>query len=172
MSIGSIYSRPWAVAVSFWVGIIGLPVGIIGLYWEYQSLAARELTCQVDAATTQIVKAGQSSVLTVSYQGKPITTDVTAAQLVLWNADKLSIKPADALKPVVFATRGNIPILEASIRASSRDVIGAALETSEIGKGRLGMKWKILERQDGIRLQIVLAGPTDTKIDIEGVLEG
>ena len=158
------------------IGILGSIASIIGFgtgfYFYYASQAKRELTCAVTTPATQIVKAGQATGLSVSYNGQAVTTDVSASQIVLWNAGKLPIKKDDILDPVVITTEKAAPILEATLRTKSRAVTEAAMDTSEISKGRLKLTWKILEQQDGVRLQIIYAGGPATKLGVVGAIEG
>ncbi len=163
------FSRPWGAMLAFAVGIIGTGYGVVSYY---ESHAARQLICQIDPATTQIVRAGQASSLTVSYNGQPIINDITAARVVLWNAGKLPIKKENVLKPVVLETANKVPILEATVRTVSRDVAGVSIDTSEISKGRLKVGWEILEQNDGLGLQFIYAGSLATKVSVEGVIEG
>lgn len=164
--------RPWAQKLAWIVGIVGLLLGVWGIYLARESLANRQLSYYVVPSAAQIVKAGQSSGLSVAFNGQLVTTDISAIQVVVWNAGKLSVRPENVLKPLVITTESERAVLEATIRVNSRDVTGAWLDLSEMTKGRVGVRWNILEKNDGVSLQIILAGPPETKINAEGTVEG
>lgn len=67
---------------------------------------------------------------------------------------------------------GSPSILEATIRKTSRDVVGLDMRGEELAKGRLGLSWNILEQDDGGSIQIVYAGPPGATVHLEGVIEG
>jgi hypothetical protein len=106
-----------------WLNRIGSVIGILGLafaiYTYVNCLPERQLTFYADPASALIVKSGQISKLMVTYEGKPISTDVIAAQIVLWNAGKLPIKPEHIRDPIVVRTDPPRPILEPTIRTST-----------------------------------------------------
>ncbi|HST20533.1 MAG TPA: hypothetical protein VLR90_05425 [Blastocatellia bacterium] len=68
-------------------------------------------------------------------------------------------------------TTDNTPILEATIRKVSRDVVGLDLKAEEISQGRLTISWDILEHNDGGIIQIIYAGSPSVTIQAEGILE-
>ena len=158
------------------VGIIGSLASIIGvflaIYFYIEGKAFPDLTYAVHPAKALVTRAGQSSKLITSYDGKIINTDITVAQIALWNRGKLPIKKNNILKPVVLYTTGNTPILEASIRKVSRDVTNLSLETDQLQEGRLTISWDILEKDDGGVIQLIYAGNSDVAIQADGVIEG
>jgi hypothetical protein len=91
-----------------WLNRIGAVVGILGfgfaIYAYVNCIPVRRLTFYADPTSALIVKAGQTSKLLVSYEGQPISTDVVASQIVLWNAGKLPIKPEHIREPIVIRT--------------------------------------------------------------------
>jgi hypothetical protein len=109
------------------VGGFGTLIGVISLclaiYFYLDQKEFRKLTYYVHPAKAAIVKAGQVSQLTALYANKPITTDITAAQIAIWNQGKLPIKSSNILKPIILSTADKTPILEVSIRKVTRDVI-------------------------------------------------
>jgi hypothetical protein len=114
-----------------------------------------------------IVKAGQTSKLLVSYEGQRIATDVVAAQIVFWNAGKLPIKPEHIRQPVAIATDPSRPILESTIRASTperENIINAQLDTTDAANGRITITWDLLEQDDGFQIQVIFAGPSETRL--------
>jgi cell division protein FtsB len=92
--------------------------------------------------------------------------------VALWNRGNRPIKKQNVLKPVVIYTQDNSPILEATIRKTSRDVTHLSLNLDELQKGRVTIDWDILERNDGGIIQLIYAGKPDVHIQAEGVIEG
>jgi hypothetical protein len=151
------------------IAILGFGFGI---YAWLDNKASRELTYYVDPARAVVVQSGKSSDLAVSYKNEPVPGDITAAQIAIWNAGKLSIKSVDALKPTVIYTEDGTPILEATIRNPGRDVSQITLDTTQLRDGRLAVKWSILERNDGAIVQLIYAGDSAVGISAEGAFEG
>ena len=158
------------------VGIIGWLATIIGLvltiYFYVEGKENRDLTYYVNPVKAVLVRSGQASRLSASFDDKTVETDITAAQIALWNQGKLAIKKDNILKSVVIYTDKQIPILEATIRKSSRDVNGISLGTENIRQGSITISWNILERNDGCVIQLIYAGDTNTQLLIDGVIEG
>lgn len=63
-------------------------------------------------------------------------------------------------------------ILAAAVRKVTRDITDFTIDPSRADQGELGLKWRILEKNDGAVIQLIYAGPTDAPIRIEGVIEG
>lgn len=130
------------------------------------------MTYYVHPVKAAIVKSGKVSKLTTIYADKPIKTDITAAQIGLWNQGKLPIKASNILQSIVLYTADNAPILEASIRKVSRDVIKLQLQTDESESGRIAISWQILEQNDFGIIQLIYAGSPDVGIRLSGIIEG
>jgi len=158
------------------VGIVGVIVSIIGVALSvYFFLAARErpeLTYFVHPAKAAVVRTGQTSRLSVQFDGKELTTDVTAAQIAFWNAGTKPIHANAVLSPLVIRTGSRAKILTVRLRKTSRDVAGITLDTSRLDAGQVEIGWRILEQNDGGALQIVYAGDEIVAIEANAVLEG
>ena len=63
-------------------------------------------------------------------------------------------------------------ILEASIRKSSRDVIGFSLSLEEIELGRIPVSWEVLEQGDGGLIEVIYAGSPEIDFKAEGAIVG
>jgi hypothetical protein len=162
-----------------WLNRIGAIVGLLGfafgIYAYVNSLPVRRLTFYADPALALIVKSGQTSKLMVTYEGKPISTDVIAAQITLWNAGKLPIKPEHIRDPIVIKTDPPRPILEPTIRTSTPErekIINAQIDKTDAPLGRIKLTWDLLEQDDGFKIQLIYAGPGDTRLVPSGVIEG
>lgn len=164
--------KPWWTVI----GNIGAVVGIISLplsLWLYfASVVSPGLTFRVNPAKAVVVKSGQSSRLRVTLNGKPVKTDITAAQVAVWNSGRAPIARSSVLEGLVITTPPNVPILEASIRKSTRGISNVRLDTTQISKGRLRVGWQILEKNDGAVIQIVYAGSPNANINARAAIIG
>ena len=158
------------------VGGLGTAISLIGIllafYFYLDQKEFRNLTYIVHPVKVAIVKTGQASKLTAMYADKPIKTDITAVQVALWNQGKLPIKNSNILSPIVLYTANKSPILEATIRKVSREVIKLQLQTQEPSNGLITISWQILEQYDAGIIQLIYAGNTDVDIRLSGVIEG
>jgi hypothetical protein len=164
---GKFFSHPYMVALAWAATVFSLGWNV---YEHYAGEQRPQLTYAVQPVNTAVVHAGESSKLTVSYEGKPITGDVSSAQVAFWNAGNLTIH--GALKPLRIYTEPQTPILEARIRNPGRDVTGLRLDSSEQDKGVVIVRWDLLEHNDGGIVQIVFAGGVDTNVVASAVVEG
>ena len=162
-----------------WLNRVGTIIGVIGfafgVYAYVNCIPVRRLTFYADPASALIVKSGQTSNLVVSYEGKPVSTDVIAAQIVLWNAGKLPIKPEHIRDPITIQTYPPRPILEPTIRASTPErqkIINAQIDKTDAPLGLIKLTWDLLEEDDGFQIQVIFAGSSDTRLVPSGVIEG
>jgi hypothetical protein len=172
--VGAILGSPWVRGVEALFTLVAI---ILAIYFGLSSRAERELVYAVNPVRTAVVTAGQATELAVLYKGEPIgSKDVTAAQVAIWNAGKLSIRKDDILgdgKVVIF-TDPPVPILEASIRQLSREVTEFALVTTPelLASGRVPVSWRILEKDDGASIQLIYVGTEEVKLQVQGTIEG
>jgi hypothetical protein len=148
--------------------IIGVALAVFFYLSEQKT---RDLTVYVHPIRTTVVKADQVSKLSLTLNGHPIQSDVTAAQIAIWNRGKLSIRSSEILKPIQLVVP-ECQILEASIRKQSRDIVNFRLDTSHFTEGRIPLNWDILEQADGAVIQLIYAGNDTAPIQLEGILEG
>jgi len=158
------------------VGIAGSIASIIGfalsIYLFAASRETPELTYFVHPAKAAVVKTGQTSRLSVQFDGQNLTGDITATQIAFWNAGRRSIRSGNVLKPLVIRTGNKARILEASLQKKSREVVGLALDSSRLSSGEVEINWNILEQNDGGVVQIVYSGDEAVEIEAQAVLEG
>jgi hypothetical protein len=131
-----------------------------------------QLTYYVYPVRAAVLQTGQASKLAATFDNQPVQSDITVAQVALWNEGRRAIKRTDVLKPIVISTENNVPILEATVRKSTRDVIQLSLNTDELQRGRVTVNWAILEQNDGGFVQLIYAGNQQVRIQVEGVVEG
>lgn len=161
---------PWPNVLSLLIGAVSL---IAGVFFYLASQSTRELLFYRNPLDTIVVQAGQASRLTTSFDGKPVTTDITATQFQVYAGGNQAIRPEHVLEPVWLKTAADVPILEATIAQARRAVSGVALDTHDLEHGRVGVTWKILEPGDGALIQLVYPGkPYSTRVDAIGTVEG
>jgi len=161
-------NHPIIVLSGYVIGIISC---IFSIYIYFASRTFPELTYWTHPVRTIVMKAGQASRLKAIYDDKVVDTDISAVQITIWNKGKQAIKRSNILKPVVLSTGNNVPILEASIRTVSRDIINVRLNTDELQKGCVTILWDILEHNDGCVIQLIYAGDLSVNISLEGIME-
>lgn len=168
-SLGRFVTHPWFVLT-----LAILTVASIGfaVFTWLDNKADREIYYAVNPARALVVVRGRTSAIEVAFQGKLVTTDISAAQIAIWNAGKMPVKNADILEPIVIVTGESSPILEATIRSSTREVTRLALDDTDKKNGRIRINWNILEQNDGGVIQIIYSGNSNTNITLEGIIEG
>lgn len=164
-----IFSHPSVNFISLILAIIGV---YLAFHFYYAAKIAPRLVYFTHPVRATVLKAGQASEIKAFYRDKEISSDVTVAQIAIWNQGNAPIRKEQILKPVVVYTEDNSPILEATIRKTTRDVTELNLKTDDLQKGRLTLNWNILEPQDGGVIQIIYAGDSQANLIVEGVIEG
>jgi len=161
--------NPWVGLVNTVITVISLPLGFILFF------AAKEdpdFAFYENPISTTVVRSVEAGRLTASYDGIPVTTDVTATQIAIWNAGKRPIRRSDILQPIVLRTSDETPILEAKVLKSSRELVGLKLDTESQRQGKVVVDFDILERNDGAVIQIVFAGGQEIRTSLTGALVG
>jgi hypothetical protein len=165
-------SHPVAVIVVFVSAIASLLALPLSFYFYYAAKEYPQLTYYVHPVKATVVRAGEASRLTAIIDNRPVETDITAAQIAIWNQGKRTIRRNNILRPIIISTENNTPILEATIRRTSREVTQLALNTDEAQQGRISVIWDILEQNDGGVIQLIYAGNAEVQITADGVVEG
>src|ERR1700733_1814872 len=139
--LARLFNNPVMTSIAWVAGVLGM---ILSIYFYIQSEKKRDLAYYVNPAQAVVVKTGESSNLHVFFgshgNSQELTSDVTAAQIAIWNEGNESIRPDNVLRQVVIRTNPSVPILEASIRKKSRDVINFTLDQSRLNDGVVGVQ--------------------------------
>jgi len=144
----------------------------LSVYFFSASREISELTYFVHPTKAAVVKTGQTSRLSVQFDGQKLTGDITATQIAFWNAGRRPIRSGGILKPLVIRTGNNARSLEATLQKASREVVGLTLDSSHLSSGAVGINWNILEQNDGGVVQIVYSGDEKVEIAAQAVVEG
>lgn len=163
------FSRPVVVIAASIASIVAIPLSV---YFFLASRETPELTYFVHPAKAAVVRTGQTSRLSVQFDGQDLTSDVTATQIAFWNAGRRPIRGSAILSPLVIRTGNKARILEARLQKASRDVVGLTVDSSRLSSGEVEIRWSILEQNDGGVLQIVYAGDEKVEIQAHAILEG
>lgn len=121
-----------------------------------------------------LLQKGQTSKLTASFDNKLIETDVSTAQMAIWNKGKKPVRKEAILSEnnsIEIISVNRIPILEARIRKSSRDEVQCQLNNERMGEGVISLSWRILEQNDSCVIQVIYAGNTDENFTSIGTIE-
>ena len=158
------------------VGLIGTLASIIGVllavFFYVQSTKFHELVYYVNPAQAIVVKTGEASRLRVLVGDRELKSDVTTAQIAIWNRGNQSLRPGDVLAPILIRTSPSVPILEVTLRKKSRDVVDISLDQKHLDDGIVGISFNILEQGDGGVIQLIYAGnPDKTRVTVGGVIE-
>jgi hypothetical protein len=158
--------HPWFTILSWLVSIL-LAIGLFLVSSKH-----RLLLYAINPTTTTLVQGGGLSDLHVSYKGQELGSDLTAVQILIWNAGRESIRVEHILDPIKIITSNNVRIIEAQIRGIARPVGNFTIDTTHALEGIVYLQWRILEHDDGAEIQLLLAGPPSTRITLSGVIEG
>lgn len=160
------FGKPIPVAIVSMAGVLSLVLPFV------QPRQHRELSYQVSQTRTVIVKTGELSTLSVAVEGKPINTDLTVANVAIWNAGSESIRAAQLLEPLVVRTNPPVPIIAVSTRQPTRDVVRAETVKVEGRANEVNVSWNILEQGDGFVVQVVYAGGAEVNLIASTTVEG
>jgi hypothetical protein len=124
--------------------IVAVPLAVI--FWLWPVTPKRDLTYAIQPVRTSIVQVNQASDIAVTYKGKPINGDLSAAQIMIANAGKEPIEQSDIISPIAFAI-SNASIVEFSVSVPPKTGTDLTV-TATLGSNRVALAWKILERGD------------------------
>lgn len=164
-------THPAIASLSFAFAVIS---GVGTIYMLLTSGAQRELMYFVHPGKAAVVRAGQSSLISVQLEGTSVTGDVTAARVAVWNDGETPVRAQNLLgsKHLVIETNPENPIIDAKIlKVSREDIVNIKTDTSDIGIGHLKVKWEILEHRDWAILQLIYLGDTQIPITVSATVE-
>ncbi|MEQ1594916.1 MAG: hypothetical protein ABL985_07445 [Casimicrobium sp.] len=127
---------------------------------------------RVSPIVIEVLKDGVISDLSVSYQGKPITSGLRAYQIAIWNAGREPIRHEDVLKPLKLGWSSNVSIVEAKIPRQTREETGFSIVSIDRTKREIAIDWKILENGDGAMLQLLVQGNDLPEFVFSGTVVG
>jgi hypothetical protein len=141
----------------------------------FQGRVARDVVFAIYPSPTYLARAERPSDLRVEFKGQRITgSDVIAVQIGIWNQGHLSVRPENVLEPLELVLTPSANILQASVVKPSRDAAGFTVsdDAEVLRRGRVPIRFKILEIGDGGTIQLIYAGSRATRIELSGIIEG
>lgn len=160
-----------------WLGIVGVLIGLVGIVLFFRSIQKRVPMYRLEPTRVLIVDKTQVSIagLDVVHKAQGLDVqNVTAATLYFWNAGRKPIRNSDVLKPYAIQLDKSASVLDCRVLASTREVCKfptGQIAPSENGH-ELALPFDIIERSDGVALQIIYAGNPGAVIRVTGVAEG
>jgi hypothetical protein len=142
---------------------------LFAVYTWRAGIRERELTIYFNPSRVPIVQQGSITNFSVTILGSPLKGNLSSAELQIWNAGKEPIRDTDILKPITIRMPSNEAIYQVTWQGT-RDVIG--FTNFGGSNGVVNLDWKILERNDGVKLQIIYNGSTHLPYSVDGVIEG
>jgi hypothetical protein len=133
------------------------------------------LTFGVLPLKTELQRPDYDKELGFVYQGKLVdSASITAVQVAIWNAGTKSIRETDVLEPFHLVMPDAAAILSVRVKKMSRPICGFEFVNNQTDyvSGKCLLKWRILEPDDGVVLQVIYAGSARHDPTLEGVVEG
>lgn len=161
--LARLLANPQLNGWGFLIGIVGL---LFALYTYFDTQSYPKLMAQVHPSRTILVSSEGAQDLVISAKGKLIKGPVTSAQISIWNAGTKPIKAEDILEKIEIKTSNNSPLLSVRILKTTRAVCKVTTNTSQASLGILGLGLQILEKGDGVLIQLTYLG--DEKVDFIG----
>ena len=168
-------SRPDFNVVAWVCTVISVPMAV---YFFVAGLRDRDLTYYVNPVRSAVLSAAHPSRLTAFVDGNELRSDVSVAQVYVWNAGKEAIHTENILssysgkRAITISMPRGVSILEVDVNKVTRDVIGLVIDKTQDSEGTAGISWTILEHSDGFVVQVTYAGPRDLSIAVQGSVEG
>lgn len=161
----------WIAAVSLALGIIGIAMAV---YFHRRTEKKRIPTFIVNPRRRNLVQPELAKFESFSllYDGTEVgKRGITAIQVYFWNSGTLEILSSQVLKPYSISISDG-RILSWSIIKANRGVIEPQLVRADENLNSLRLFFAVLEPGDGAVIEIVYDGPTDAKVEIDGVCIG
>jgi hypothetical protein len=163
----------------FWLGIggtVGTLIGIVLSIYLYRASQIKPmLTFGVLPLKTELQRPDYDKELGFVYQGKLVdSASITAVQLAIWNTGTKSIRDTDVLEPFHLVMPDGAAILSVRVKKMSRPICGFEFVNNHTDyvSGKCLLKWRILEPDDGVVLQVIYTGSARHDPTLEGVVEG
>lgn len=163
--LNTFVTHPIVALINFLLAIIGIPASILITVWF---LETPKISYDHVGSVT-IAKAGAANI-EIAANGVKLSNDVTAADVIIWNRGRKSVRPEQVLEPVGIGLPGGAKLIAVELKACSRPRI--TRPGVSLGDNQALVNWAILEKGDAVKLQIVYAGGTNDSIRCDGVIEG
>lgn len=153
---------------TIWAGvaIASLVFGILGVWIGCKN---RDFVYVVHSPRTIVFQKSVGGDFEVSFKGEPVTFDVMAVSITLWNDGREAIRRNHVVgKPPTIQLTPPVPIYSMKVVSQSRpDIVKFELDGTKAESGTVGIKWDILDQDDGANIQLIYGVPTDAKVDVK-----
>ena len=162
-----LFANPWIGVSTTICAFVGIALSI---YLAQPSVP--KLSYLVDHTRVSVVTQGTASRLGVLLDGKPLTNNVSAVRLALWNRGEAPVAKEDVRAPIRIRTEPTTPIIEVKVIKTSNDVVQFSLDQSQLSDGIATVSWNMLETGDGALIQVIYAGDTTVDVKLDGAMKG
>jgi hypothetical protein len=156
-------------------GLFGIVGTFLAIYFYKESIKEPNLTYYISPTRTPIVQNGNLDNFSVIFQGTPIKGDLSAAEIQIWNQGKQPIRREDIRKPITITTPNHERIYQVA-KVTTRDVVKVEAygwaTNSDQQQGVVMLDWNILEKNDGVKIQIIYGGNVNLPLIVDGVIVG
>ena len=167
--------RAWDMIIS---SVISIAITIVfGYYFIYVGERHREPTFYVDPIRTMIIdkeNAAEAPLKLLKASNDTtlaITDDVVSVYCYFFNQGQETIKRENVYAPIKIKVDTGAEILYFKVIKNSREVSGINIIKDTIDNSLI-IDFKALEKDDGLVGQLIYEGGIDTKIFIEGGIDG
>jgi hypothetical protein len=102
----------------------------------------------------------------------PVDRDITSLRVYFWNAGKKPMLASEVLEPILFVLPDDVEILDHRVTKASRPhITGVTVRRADRGNA-LALDFRVLEQNEGVGLQLVVAGNPGTPVRATGVVLG
>jgi len=147
---------------------------VFGYYFLYVEIRERRPTFYVDPTRTTILdkeNAGSAPLLLLKLNGDTIKSNVTSVYFYFFNQGEETIKPQNIYAPLKVVLSDKAKILDFKIIKVARPVSGFEISRDTL-ENSLDIKFKAIERDDGVVGQIIFEGKKDAVVSLEGGIDG
>ncbi|MDO6441709.1 hypothetical protein [Marinobacter sp. 2_MG-2023] len=163
-----------------WVGILGLLVGVLGIFLSYyfytlsqqsrEPYFIEESNFPIFFSQKELVS--QGFVLVRKSDGREISKKVYVNEIAFWNKGSLSIRRSNILKDISLKYPENVEVIDAFVSSVTRkDIVNTDKPKIKEGSEVL-LGFGILEKNDGFKVQITYLGDEKSSPRIVGNIEG
>jgi hypothetical protein len=177
-------SPSWRERLTLANNVWGLPIGVGGIvigsllswiFWEL-SLVELDPTMIVDPQRTVVIERARlkdAPMRVVRTDGQPVEQDVTGIRVYFWNDGRKPLLPAEVIEPYVLSIDAPAEILDFKVLKASRpSVTQVAARRVDGTNNRVAVDFRVLEREQGLSLQLMIAGSPDVKVSMAGAAIG
>jgi hypothetical protein len=171
MSTPSASQRIWDMIIS---SVISIVITIVfGYYFIYVGEKQREPTFYLDPVKTMIIdreNAGDAPIQLLKPNNDTIKSDVISAYIYFFNQGLETIKRENVYSPLKIRIDSG-EILYYKIMKVARTVSGIKINRDTLDKSLI-VDFVALEKDDGFVAQVIYEGKIDSKIILEGGIDG